>query len=100
MEYFAIVAVLVLLAVVFSWRVTTHGRVFVIRIRNRVPFVTKGKLSQAFVIELGEVLQRYEVRRGSIYGVRRRGSVSLGFSRSIPQAARQTLRNVWAMHGR
>lgn len=100
MEYVAIVIVLVALAVLFSWRVTAHGRVFVIRVRNRVPFLAKGKVSQTFVAELAEVLVSHEVRRGSIYGARRRGTVSLGFSRDIPPAARQALRNVWAMHGR
>ena len=100
MEYVAIVGVLVLLAVLFSWRVAAHSRVFVIRVRNRVPVTVKGKVSQAFVAELADVLRRHEVRRGSIYGVRRRGAVLLGFSPGIPQAARQGLRNVWAMHGR
>ena len=99
MEYLAIVAVLVLLAVVFSWRVTAHGRLFTIRVRNRVPFLVRGKVSQAFVVELAEVLQQHEIRRGTIYGVRRRGTVALGF-RGIPPAAQQALRNVWAMHGR
>lgn len=100
MEYVAIVAVLVVLGILFAWRVTAHGRVFVIRVRNRVPFLMKGKVSQAFVTELADVLQRHEVRGGSIYGVRRRGAVLLDFSRGIPPTARQALRNVWAMHGR
>jgi hypothetical protein len=100
MEWAAIVGVLVLLAVVFSWRVAAGGRVFVIRIRSRVPFLVRGKVSQAFVVELTEVLQRHGVRHGTIYGARRRGTVGLGFSRGIPPAARQALRNVWAMHGR
>jgi hypothetical protein len=100
MEYLVILAALVVLGMLFAWRVGAHGRVFVIRVRNRVPFQTKGKVSQAFVVELADVLQRHGVRRGSIYGVRRRGAVMLGFSRGIPQTARQALRNVWAMHGR
>jgi hypothetical protein len=100
MEYVAAAAALILVAVAAWWQVTVHGRVFVIRVRNRVPFLTKGKVSQAFVIELTDVLRRHEVIHGSIYGVRRRGAVALGFSRSIPKGARQSLRNVWAMHGR
>jgi hypothetical protein len=100
MEWAALVGVLVLLAVLFSWRVSASGRVFVIRVRARVPFLVRGKVSQAFVAELAEVLQRHAVRRGTIYGVRRRGTVGLNFSRGIPAAARQSLRNVWAMHGR
>src|SRR5690348_14827024 len=100
MEYVAIVAAVAALGVLFAWRVSARGRVFVIRVRNRVPFLIRGKVSQAFVVELADVLRRHDVRRGSIYGVRRRGAVLLGFSRGIPRAARQALRNVWAMHGR
>jgi len=100
MEYVAIVAAVVALGGLFAWQVSARRRVFVIRVRNRVPFLTTGKVSQAFVVELADVLQRHGVRGGSIYGVRRRGAVMLGFSRDIPQAARQALRNVWAMHGR
>jgi hypothetical protein len=100
MEWAAIVGVLVLLAVVFSWRVSARGRVFDIRVRGRVPFLVRGKVSQAFIAELTEILQRHGVRRGRIYGARRRGTVGLGFSRGIPPAARQALRNVWTLHGR
>ncbi len=100
MEYVAIVGALVVLAAAVSWLVAVRGRVFVIRVRDRVPFLARGKVSQAFVIELRDVLLRHGVGRGSIYGVRRRGAVALGFSRSIPKGARQALRNVWAMHGR
>jgi len=100
MESVAILAVVVGLAVVITWQATARGRVFVIRVRNRVPFLTRGKVSQAFVTELAEVLQTHGVRRGSIYGVRRRGSVLLDFSRGIPPAVRQALRNVWSMHRR
>jgi hypothetical protein len=49
---------------------------------------------------LKDVLQRHGVDRGSIYGMRRGGTVLLGFSGGIPKAARQSLRNVWALHGR
>lgn len=100
MHYAIIVAALVVLAVVISWQITARGRVFVIRIRNRVPFLTHGKVSQAFVTEFAEVIQTHGVRRGSIYGVRKHGAVVLAFSRGIPTSARQSLRNVWSMHRR
>jgi hypothetical protein len=100
MEYLAILAVMVALGAVFAWRVSARRRVFVIHVRNRVPFLKAGKVSQAFVVELADVLQRHGVHRGSLYGVRHRGTVMLGFSRGIPPGARQALRNVWTMHGR
>ena len=100
MEYVAIAALVVAVAAVAYWQVSTAGRVFVIRVRSRVPFLTKGKVSQAFVAELAEVLQAQGVQRGSIIGVRRRGTVLLEFSRDIPNSVRQALRNVWSMHRR
>jgi hypothetical protein len=100
MEYVAVAAVAIAVAVVAWWQVIARGRVFVIRVRARTPTVAKGKVSQAFLIELKDVLQRHGVGRGSIYGVRRGRAVLLAFSRGIPQTARQALRNVWALHGR
>jgi hypothetical protein len=100
MEYVALAAVGVAAAAVACWQVAVRRRVFVIRVRDRVPVVARGKVSQAFVIELKDVLQRHAVGRGSIYGMRRGGTVLLGFSSGIPKPARQALRNVWALHGR
>jgi Protein of unknown function (DUF3634) len=100
MEYVAILVAVGAIAAIAYWQVTVRSRVFVVRVRDRVPSVARGKVSQAFVTELADVLRRHSVRRGAIYGVRRRGAVLLGFSPGIPQAARQALRNVWSMHGR
>jgi hypothetical protein len=100
MEYLAIGAIIVGVAAVAVLAANPRGRVFVIRVRNGFPTVTKGKVSQAFVAELAGTLRDKGIRSGSIFGVRKRNTVSLEFSRSIPKVARQSLRNVWAMHGR
>lgn len=100
MEYAALAAVAIVVAAVAWWQVGARGRVFVVRVRDRTPVVVKGKVSQAFVIELKDLLKRHGVRRGSIYGVRRGRAVLLSFSAGIPKSARQALRNVWALHGR
>jgi hypothetical protein len=100
MEYVLIAAVVVVLAVLYAARVSGKARVWVIRIRAGVPFLVKGKISRTAVAELAEVLQRHGVRRGAIYGLNRRGAVTLGFSRGIPANCRQALRNVWSMHAR
>jgi Protein of unknown function (DUF3634) len=99
-EYVAVVAVLVFLAVAYAWYLSAQARVWVIRIRDGTPVLVKGKIAQTVVADLGEVLQRHSVRRGAIYGLNRRGRITLGFSRSIPQSCRQSLRNVWSMHAR
>ena len=100
MEYVILAAVMVAAAVAVSAYVTGRRRVWEIRIRAGVPFLTKGKLAQTAVAELADVLQRHGVRRGAIYGVNAGGMVRLGFSRQIPPGARQALRNVWSMHAR
>ena len=100
MEYVIVSVSIVMSMVVIAWAVTASSRIWVIRLRNGTPVLVKGKIAPMVVSELGEVLQRHGVRRGSLYGVRRRGTVSLGFSPSIPQKSRQALRNVWSMHAR
>jgi hypothetical protein len=100
MEYAVLALLVVLAVVVVSWQVTTRRRVFVIQIRKGVPFLKRGKVTQAFVVELADVLGRHGVRHGAIYGVPKAGRVALGFSRAIPPSVRQSLRNVWSMHAR
>lgn len=98
MEYAVLFATVVLVLVAFSWQVTAKTRVWVIRIRSGLPALVKGKIPQTVVAELAEVLRRHNVRRGAVFGIKRRGTVTLGFSRSIPLESRQALRNVWSMH--
>ena len=98
MEYVILGVVVVAAAVAVSAYVTGRRRVWVIRIRAGVPFLTKGKIAQAAVAELADVLQRHGVRRGALYGLSDGPVVRLGFSRQIPAGARQALRNVWSMH--
>jgi hypothetical protein len=100
MEYVVLFGAIVLILAVVSWQLTERTRAWVIRLRNGVPFVVKGKLAPTVVADLAEVLQRHGVRRGALYGVKRRGTIGLGFSRSIPASCRQALRNVWSMHAR
>jgi hypothetical protein len=100
MEYVILSVAVVAALVIVSWVVTASSRVWVIRLRNGTPVLVKGRIAPMVVSELGEVLQRHGVRRGALYGVRRRGTVALGFSPSIPQKCRQALRNVWSMHVR
>jgi hypothetical protein len=100
MEYAILFGAIVLAFVLFSWQMTARTRAWVIRLRNGVPFLVKGKIAATVVAELAEVLQRHGVRRGALYGVKRRGMIVLGFSRAIPQNCRQALRNVWSMHAR
>jgi|SRR6476660_1806685 hypothetical protein len=100
MEYVILSIAVIVAPVVVSWVVSASTRVWVVRLRNGKPVLVKGKIPPMVVSELSEVLKRHGVRRGALYGVKRRGMVALGFSRSIPQKCRQALRNVWSMHAR
>jgi hypothetical protein len=99
-EYAIIAGAIVVFAILIAWLVTIQRRVFVIRIRQGVATVARGKLPPAFVAEVGDVIRRFGIRQGTIHGVPRRGKVGLGFSRSIPAQSHQALRNVWTMHAR
>lgn len=100
MEYAVTFAAIVLAAVVISWVLASRRRVFVIRIRDGVAVLVRGKVSPAFVAEVGDVVKRFNIRHGAIYGVPKRGKVGLSFSRSVPATSHQALRNVWTMHAR
>jgi hypothetical protein len=100
MDYALLFGGIVLVLVLVSWQLTAASRAWVIRLRNGVPVLVKGRIAPSVVADLGEVLQRHGVRRGALYGVKRRGTIALGFSRTIPAGCRQALRNVWSMHAR
>jgi hypothetical protein len=100
MEYVAIAFVAVAVAVGAYLAAQSKQCAFVVRIRDGFPSVSRGKVSQAFVVELAGVSKERGIRNGSVYGVRMGKLIRLEFSRSIPNDAHQALRNVWAMHGR
>ena len=91
MEYAVIFGVIVVGLVIFSWQMTARTRAWVIRMRNGVPFLTKGKIARTVVAELADVLQRMGFV-APIYGVR--GTVRpafLGRSRTASAGAAKCL---------
>jgi hypothetical protein len=90
--------VLVALAVGAVWWMLQPRYVFVVRIAGGVPRATSGKVTAAFLEEIGEACAEYKVSRGWIGGVPRGRQVTLTFSRGMPPSCRQRLRNLWAMH--
>lgn len=99
MVYFPVFIVLALLGLFLVWQVPVRGRLFVIRIRNGVPVVTRGRVTQGFLAEVADIVRRDGIRRGSSFGLRRHGeTITLGFSRTIPANRRQAFRNVWSLH--
>jgi len=99
MEYVIIAVVVVALAIGYI-AYAARNFVWSIKVRDGSSALTRGRIPLTAVAELVEVLNRNGVRNATIYGIRRRGTVTLAFSRSIPQSCRQGLRNVWSMHAR
>jgi len=71
--------------------------VLLIRIRDGVPRLAKGKVGATFLSEVGDACGREHIDRGWIGGVASGKRVKLAFSRSIPVACQQRLRNLWTM---
>jgi hypothetical protein len=71
---------------------------FVVHLDGGVPRVTKGRVTAAFLKEVGLACGEAGVARGWVGGVQRGRRLALRFSRSIPPQCRQRLRNVWALH--
>lgn len=98
-----LVARLLLLAVAgwilwVLWRLRRRPE-FVVRVEEGEPRVESGVVTAAFLRGIREVLARHGVQTGRIAAQPRGGHVSLAFSRDIPPAACQQLRNGWALQG-
>lgn len=66
-------------------------------IRQDQVVLVQGKLTDSCVREFAMILKEHAVREGWIRGIKSGGHVRLEFSKSIPSAARQRLRNVWSV---
>jgi hypothetical protein len=73
--------------------------VFVVRVRGGVPRTAQGKVTQAFLSFIAQLCREESVSSGEIRGVPRGRQIALWFSGSIPDGARQRLRNWWGISG-
>jgi hypothetical protein len=71
---------------------------FMLRIQNGAIRLASGKVTKAIFEEIGQAARESGVTRGWIGGVRRGRHVALVFSRGIPPAFQQRLRNLWILH--
>jgi hypothetical protein len=81
------------------WLALQPRYVWVVKVQGGVTRVSRGKVTAAFVQQVEDACHRNGVRDGWVGGVRKGGRVSLDFSRGIPPACRQQLRNEWALSG-
>jgi hypothetical protein len=90
------------LAALVAWGLWSAFRprpVFVVRIKDGVPRPAKGTVTQAFVHQIGETCRRHHVQQGVVRGVNQGRRIALSFSRGIPPACQQQLRNLWTLTG-
>lgn len=93
-----VVNVVVLALVVGGlWLAIQPRYVFVVRIEGGTARVSKGKVTPAFLAEIGRACDEFGTARGWVGGVQRGKRVALAFSRNIPHPCRQRLRNLWIL---
>ncbi|HKI16519.1 MAG TPA: DUF3634 family protein [Isosphaeraceae bacterium] len=82
------------------WSICGPQCTFVVRIRDGVPGLTRGKVSQAFLQEIAEVCARHGVREGVVRGIKKADRIGLSFSDGLPAPCQQQLRNLWHLSAR
>lgn len=92
-----IIAAIFVVMVFFRYLLKRSETVFLIRIKNRNARLVKGLAPGRFISECCEIAGIRKTIRGSITGIREKGGIRLGFSRSISEPERQIFRNVWSI---
>ena len=81
------------------WSACHPHPVFVVRVTDGVPRLVRGKVTPAFLQEIGETCDRHGVRQGVVRGVANGSRIALAFSGDISTPCRQQLRNIWTLSG-
>jgi hypothetical protein len=87
------------LALMLAWFVARPPAVFVVMVRDGLALAKRGKVTDAFLAAVVEVCREFDVNAAEVRGVAHSTRIALHFSSSLPEAARQRLRNWWAMSG-
>ena len=95
-----LLTVLVLAGVAAAvWFCAKPPAVFVVRVRGGTAEATHGTVTGAFLAAVADVCREFALSSGEVRGVARGRHISLRFSAHFPAAARQRLRNWWALSG-
>jgi len=81
------------------WLLARPPAVFVVRIREGQPRPAQGTVTPAFLALVRQLCEDHGLQAAEIRGVPRGPRISLWFSRGVPAAFRQQLRNWWATSG-
>jgi hypothetical protein len=90
---------LVALAAWALWSLIRTQYAFIVRIEAGTPRIAGGKVTQAFLHEIGETCRRHGVTDAEIRGTAKGGRIALVFSGDLPPPCQQQLRNLWALSG-
>jgi len=86
-------------ALIVAWVVAQPQAEFIVSVRAGAATARKGKVTESFLAAVTEVCVEFGVTACEIRGVARGKRISLRFTGAFPEAARQRLRNWWAMSG-
>jgi len=86
-------------ALAVAWFIAQPPAEFIVVVRNGTGIARMGKVTDAFLAAVAEVCSEFGIASCEVRGVSRGRRISLRFSSNFPEAARQRLRNWWAMSG-
>ncbi len=92
-----LIALVIVAAIVYVFRPKPR---FIVRIRDGRPIATRGKVPAAFLADCQRALDELNIHGGTIKGYGPPHRTTLKFSRQIPVADHQSLRNVWHLYSR
>lgn len=81
------------------WQASKFRALFTVEIQDGQPVRKHGAVTDAFLRRVREVAETHGIDDGTINGYPHGRMIRLRFSREITPAARQQLRNWWAMSG-
>ena len=100
MDFDLLFKIVVFAAVAYLFWLACQPRcAFVVRITDGIPRISQGTATPALLAEVRELCAQHGIQRGTVRGLVRGKLISLAFSRDIPPAAQQQLRNWWAISG-
>jgi hypothetical protein len=81
------------------WCNTRPRPLFTVRLAAGQPAAVDGTVTPAFLARLRELAAAHRLVDAEVTGYAHESVIRLHFSHHVPEAARQQLRNWWAMHG-
>jgi hypothetical protein len=73
--------------------------IFIVRITDGVPRISRGQVTRGFLQDIADACDRHGIRNGEIQGLAVRRRINLIFSRQIPISCQQQVRNLWSLSG-